>query len=46
MDGRVEPQDLSATIFHCLGLSPATELHDRVGRPVVISKGSPIEAIL
>lgn len=46
IEGRVEPQDLSATIYHCLGYKPATEIHDRLGRPLAISKGSPIEAIL
>jgi len=46
LDGRVEPQDLTATVFHCLGFSPSTEIHDRLGRPFAISKGTPIEAIL
>jgi Protein of unknown function (DUF1501) len=44
--GRVEPQDITATIFHCLGYRPNTELHDAVGRPMVISKGEPIGEIL
>ncbi len=46
LDGRVEPQDLTATIYHCLGYAPATEIRDRLGRPLAISKGTPIEAIL
>lgn len=46
IDGRVEPQDLTATIYHCLGYAPDTELRDRFGRPLAISKGRPIEAIL
>lgn len=46
LDGRVEPQDLTATVYHCLGFPPSTEIHDRLGRPLAISKGSPIEAIL
>jgi uncharacterized protein (DUF1501 family) len=45
-DGRVEPQDLTATLFHCLGYPPETEIHDRVGRPFRISTGKPIEALL
>lgn len=44
--GRVEPQDITATIFHCLGYRPGTEIHDPQGRPMVISKGEPIAAIL
>ncbi len=46
LDGRVEPQDLTATVYHCLGFAPDTELRDRFDRPLVISKGHPIEAIL
>jgi hypothetical protein len=46
LDGRVEPQDLTATVYHCLGFSPDTEIHDRLGRPLAISKGTPISAIL
>ncbi|AMV34924.1 hypothetical protein VN12_22545 [Pirellula sp. SH-Sr6A] len=46
LEGRVEPQDLAATIFHCLGFGPSTELKDRFGRPLAISNGTPIQAIL
>ncbi len=46
MEGRVEPQDLTATMFHCLGYRPLTEIHDQVGRPMVLSKGEPIGAVL
>ena len=38
-EGRVAPQDLSATIFHCLGFSPDAEVHDTLGRPVPIVNG-------
>jgi hypothetical protein len=38
-DGRVQPQDLTATLFHCLGIAPDTEIHDALGRPVVVSRG-------
>lgn len=41
-DGRVQPQDLTATIFHCLGYSPNTEMRDTLGRPLVISRGEVI----
>ncbi len=46
LDGRVAPCDLIATMFHCLGYSPHTELRDALDRPVPISRGTPIEAIL
>ena len=45
-DGRVQPQDLSATIFHTLGYRPETELRDPLGRPIVISKGEVIRQVL
>jgi len=45
-DGRVLPHDLAATIFHCLGLSPATEIHDPLGRPVAICRGEPMQQLL
>jgi hypothetical protein len=35
-----------ATIYHCLGYSPDTEMHDQVGRPFPISRGDVIQAIL
>jgi uncharacterized protein (DUF1501 family) len=45
-DGRVLPQDLTATIFHCLGISPHSEIHDNLGRPLAITRGEPIRQIL
>lgn len=44
--GRVQPQDLTATIFHCLGLDPHTDIHDTLGRPIPISRGDVIQQIL
>jgi hypothetical protein len=45
-DGRVLPQDLTATVFHCLGLSPDTEIRDALGRPVPISRGEVIRGVV
>ena len=45
-DGRVRPEDLSATIFHCLGYRPETEYADPLGRPQPVSRGEVIRAIL
>lgn len=45
-DGRVTPQDLTATIFHLLGIRPDAEVHDAVGRPYAISRGDVIRAIV
>lgn len=46
LDGRLEPQDLTATVFHCLGFAPETQVRDRLDRPHPISKGRPVEAVL
>ena len=40
--GRVQPQDLAATLFHCLGVRPGTEYHDQLGRPIPIHRGEVI----
>jgi hypothetical protein len=45
-EGRVQPQDVTATIFHCLGYAPDTEFRDAFGRPLVISRGDIIRTIL
>jgi hypothetical protein len=45
-DGRVLPPDLTATIFHCLGIPPDTEFRDSLGRPLPISRGEVIRPIL
>ncbi|MBI2824582.1 MAG: DUF1501 domain-containing protein [Planctomycetia bacterium] len=45
-DGLVRPPDLLATIFHSLGISPSTEMHDPLGRPFAIARGEPIREIL
>jgi hypothetical protein len=45
-DGRTRPEDLAATIFHCLGHDPDTEVFDRLARPHPISRGEVIQAIL
>jgi hypothetical protein len=36
------PPDLAATIYSALGVDPATELRDRLGRPLRLSTGEPI----
>jgi hypothetical protein len=45
-DGLVRPEDLSATLFHCLGYHPQTEYHDRLDRPHPLSRGEVLHAIL
>lgn len=45
-DGMVQPQDLSASIFHLLGIDPGAEVHDTLGRPIAASRGAVIEQIV
>jgi hypothetical protein len=45
-DGRVEPQDLTATILDCLGYEPQTEIRDSLGRPIPASRGQVLRPIL
>ena len=45
-DGLVCPEDLAATIFHCLGLDPHAEFEDALGRRFAISRGEVLHGIL
>jgi hypothetical protein len=38
----VDPVDIQATMYHCLGLDPHQEMHDQLGRPLPISVGKVI----
>ena len=40
------PLDLAATVYHCLGIDPHTQLMDKLGRPVTLCEGEPIRAVL
>ena len=40
------PADLAATVYHCLGVDPATQVHDRLDRPHTLCAGAPIQALL
>jgi hypothetical protein len=45
-EGRVLPEDLSATVLHCLGIDPAREIRDQLDRPHPASRGAVIRPIL
>jgi hypothetical protein len=45
-DNPVSPADFLATLWHLLGVDPGTELRDRQQRPVRLSLGKVVEAIL
>ena len=42
----VSPADIAATIYHCLGVNPSTQLIDALNRPLALCLGQPISAIL
>lgn len=42
----VTPADIAATIYHALGIDPAVELNDLLGRPHRLCLGEPIRGIL
>jgi hypothetical protein len=44
--GRMEPQDLTATIFHLIGIDPGSTFLDPAGRPLLVTRGTPIAPIL
>lgn len=45
-DGRMEPQELTATILHLLGIGHQALFQDATGRPFHASTGEPIAAVL
>jgi uncharacterized protein (DUF1501 family) len=44
-DDPCRPDDITATVFQALGLDPATEIRDQLGRPMPISAGEPIQPL-
>ena len=38
----VSPDDIAATMFWALGIDPATEVIDTLGRPLPIAAGRPL----
>ncbi len=41
----VRPEDLAATLFHCLGVDPRTEIYDPFNRPFPVALGEPIRGL-
>jgi hypothetical protein len=42
----ITPADFTATIYHLLGIDPAGETHDVGGRPILLSRGTPIRELV
>ncbi len=45
-DQPTTPGDITATLFHCLGFDPKTEIRDQLGRPMPIADGEVLNALL
>ena len=45
-EGRVNPEDFTATLFHLMGIPAESEFTDTLGRPIPVSRGEVIRAIL
>jgi uncharacterized protein (DUF1501 family) len=45
-DNPVSPAAFAATLYHCLGVKPDATIPDRLGRPVYVSEGQPLSALL
>ena len=39
------PNDVGATVYHVLGVDPATEVRDRQGRPTQLNRGQVIQSL-
>ena len=35
-------EDVGATVYSALGIDPASEVHDQLGRPIILNRGEPI----
>lgn len=42
----VSPADIATTMYHCLGINPRAHVTDQQGRPLVVSAGTPVPALL
>jgi hypothetical protein len=44
-DRPVRPDDVTATVFHALGIDPETTIHDQLNRPMPVSAGRPLRPL-
>jgi hypothetical protein len=45
-DNPVSPHAFAATLYHCLGVAADAMIPDRLGRPVRVTEGDPVQALL
>ena len=46
VEDAVSPSDVSATLYHLLGLDPRSHFHDSLGRPYLLSEGQVLNKFL
>ncbi|MFP6887019.1 MAG: DUF1501 domain-containing protein [Opitutales bacterium] len=46
VEDAVSPSDVSATLYHLLGLDPRSHFHDSLGRPYLLSEGQVLNRFL
>jgi hypothetical protein len=44
-DNPTSPADLTATVYHALGLDPSVHIADRLGRPQTLTEGRPLTCL-
>jgi len=44
--GQARPEDISATLFHLMGIDPETEIRDKLNRPYPVSRGEVIRDVI
>jgi hypothetical protein len=44
-DGRVLPEDLTATVLEALGIPAGSEIHDSLGRPLPVTRGKVVRGL-
>jgi uncharacterized protein (DUF1501 family) len=42
----ISPENLIATLYHCLGIDPQTIIHDQQDRPFPLAGDEPLHALL
>ena len=45
-DRPIDPVDIHATMYHCMGVDPAATIHDQLGRPHRVSAGKSMLELL
>lgn len=45
LDHPFTPADLGATLYQAIGISPSSEVRDRLGRPMTLNLGTPIDEL-